>query len=146
MIIQRNNITDPTIWDTIYTSNINFAEAKDNPQTLYFSAPTLDSNLREKLDAYSDNNYNVPYWKLVGGDWVPEDGVYGIYFSDGTGNGMKLLYNQLFTSGASNSITSFFSIHNARFYGGDDEAHLLPSLNTINLFKIRVLIQLSGTG
>ena len=136
LIIQRNNVSNPNNYDTIYTSNINFAECTDDMQHHIFRAPTLDCNLREKLDAYAGNNYNVSFWtdawNLLTGTGVC---LFATDVTETLKSGLKLLYNQLYTAGASKTNPISYTVYNVKNLGGDEQQHLSPSLNTINLVQ-----------
>ena len=123
----------------IYKSNINFALADDDEQNLMLSTPTLDSNLREKLDAFSGTNFNIPIWiPDGGGGWLLNKNDYssGMVVSPVIVNnrGVKLLYQQQFTTGATQDVPYSF---------------IVPAIGTGNAMQFSLsqlnLIQANGT-
>jgi len=121
-------------YSTVYTSNINFQQASDNQQELIFTVPTLDSNLREKLDAYASTQYNVPLWIFKSGEWFLNDLDYGSSTPVSpvvvNNRGIKLLYNQRFTTGATSTVPLWFPV-------ADDSSgcHNEFSLQQLNLIQ-----------
>ena len=121
-------------YSTIYPSNINFQQASDNEQERTFTVPTLDSNLREKLDAYASTQYNVPLWIYSGGEWVLNNNEYGTSVAVSpvvvNNRGIKLLYLQRFTTGASATVPLQFPV-------ADDSSgcHNEFSLQQLNLIQ-----------
>lgn len=129
-------------YETVYTSNINFSQSDDDVQNAIFSAPTLDSNLREKLDAYSGTQFNIPYWETYwdGSEWRwrlnTQDYGSGLAVNPviGIAQGIKLLYQQRFTTGATASVPLNFNVPLVSI-----GKHLEFSLTQLNL------IQANGT-
>ncbi len=88
-------------YELAYQAEIDFTGAKDDLQTGLFSAATLDSKLYELLKAYASQQYNIPYWVYDSGSatWELNGGITDTVFIQH--NGIKLLYQQVWDSGAS---------------------------------------------
>ena len=80
------------LYEIIYQCNLNFQTAKDDLQNEIFEIATLDSYLREKIQAYASTEYNIPYWHKIDGFWHPEEGCAPILHS-----GIKALFLQRHT-------------------------------------------------
>ena len=87
-------------YELAYQAEIDFTGAKDDLQQGLFNAATLDSKLYELLKAYASQQYNIPYWVYDSGSatWELNGGITDTVFIQH--NGIKLLYQQLWDSGA----------------------------------------------
>lgn len=118
-----------------YASQLDFSTYKDNMQTEMLSIGTLDSGLIRDLHAYGNTVFNIPIWAPDGlGGWVPyNDNVWALH------NGLKLLYNATYISGATPTnpwvpglITGFNHGQHATS-GVDQGKHSIPNLSVYSI-------------
>lgn len=104
MVVEIFNEADFT-YSVFFDSEIDFSTCKDGKQKKALSASTLDARLQMLLKAKSATSRNIPFWSYDSGaaTWST-DAVFAQH------NGIKLLYNSTFDSGA--------TIANPLSYGG----------------------------
>lgn len=129
--IWRVNASDLN-YRMIYEGNLNFAQAKDDVQNKFLTISMLDSNLREKLNAYASTPYNIPMWTTPDGGetWDLQTGLVGVNHY-----GIKLLFQQRFTIGATSSATIHYNLLDYRVYHSTigPNLHTSPSMQPLNL-------------
>lgn len=133
-----------------YPSELDFNTYKSDEQNELLEISTLDSGLRRDYMAYKDSAINIPFWKLLPGivpEWVPyNDGnpLQNVWVQH---NGLKLIYNSTFISGATTAYPLTFlditGIHG--FNHGKHEASG-PNDGRHTLFNLSQLDQRQNNG
>jgi len=120
-----------------YRSRLNFKTYKNKPQNRVTEIGTLDSGLIRDFRAYGDTSYNRPIWhRSGGGGWVT-DCNFVLH------DGMKLLYNATYISGATTENPLVYTGDNAQmgFNQGrhdtpgtaNDGYHVTPAMSQYNI-------------
>ena len=129
-IINQNDFN----YSIYYRSQLNFRTYHNHPQRHITEIGTLDSGLIKDFRAYGDTSYNRPIWQTDGsGGWIT-DANFVIH------DGIKLLYNATYTSGAGDGsiydCTGMMGFNDGRHDSvgsPDDGYHVLPIMVNYNI-------------